>query len=411
MKAVIINSTDILGGAGLAGYVICKALNIYTNFNTEILCGIKGGRDEYVTQILSGKSEYIYNILKRITISSISPEYFPPIYFSIINWVREKSPDVINLHNIHGNYFPYFMIRKLAKIAPIVVSMQDMWYITGHCTYAYDCKKWQTGCIHCNHKDWYEPILFSSSASSSWEKKQKLFQDEKITFVTCSAWMKNEAEKSLILRNQTVRHLYNPIETEIFKPIDRKVLKYTFNIPKDSNVLVFGAADIGDPRKGFKGFLLAITKSFVKRNNIFLLIMGEDRNGLLKHMPTYVPYRHIGPAGNSFLRACVYGAADLVIFPTLADNLSNIIIEALACGRSVVTFDTGGSGEVVKTNETGYLANYADYNDFQTGIELLLQAASLRKCMEQECRSFAVSNFSMEVCAKKYACLFGEVMN
>lgn len=407
MKAVIINSTDI-GGTGLAGRTLCQALNTYTGFDTKVLCGGKESSDELVTQVLSGKILRLHNIFKRL-LPSIHIEHFPHVSHKILKWVKDKKPDIINLHNIHGGYFPYPIISKLGRIAPIVVSMQDMWCLTGHCAYSYDCDKWQSGCFVCPHKDWYEPLGFRS-AHFHWRRKKRIFENEKIVFVTCSKWIQNKAQKSLIMAGKTIHQIFNPIDTDTLKPISQDAARNVLNLPKGKNIIAYGAANISDPRKGFKELLRSMSASFVSNNNLFLLTMGQDRNGTLKHVPHSLPHLHVKDGSSDLVRSIVYNAADVFVFPTKADNVPNMLAESLSCGRPAITFDVGGCGEIIINNKTGYLAKYADYTDFQHGIELLLHNTQQRGMMEQQCRLFAVSNFSMESCAEKYATVFQELL-
>ena len=55
-----------------------------------------------------------------------------------------------------------------------------------------------------------------------------------------------------------------------------------------------------------------------------------------------------------------YRAADVVALPTLADNLPNVVIESMACGKPCVAFATGGVPEAVRHLETGYLVRTGD---------------------------------------------------
>lgn len=44
----------------------------------------------------------------------------------------------------------------------------------------------------------------------------------------------------------------------------------------------------------------------------------------------------------------IYSAANCFINPTYEDNFPTVNIEAIACGISVVTYDTGGCGETIR---------------------------------------------------------------
>ena len=46
----------------------------------------------------------------------------------------------------------------------------------------------------------------------------------------------------------------------------------------------------------------------------------------------------------------IYSAADVFVNATREDTFPTVNIEALACGTPVITFDTGGSGEIIDEN-------------------------------------------------------------
>ena len=50
----------------------------------------------------------------------------------------------------------------------------------------------------------------------------------------------------------------------------------------------------------------------------------------------------------------LYQAADLLVMPTLMDNLPNTIVEAQACALPCVGFNIGGLPQMIKDGLNGY---------------------------------------------------------
>lgn len=64
----------------------------------------------------------------------------------------------------------------------------------------------------------------------------------------------------------------------------------------------------------------------------------------------------------------IYSTVDLFVNPTREENFPTVNIESLACGTPVLTFDTGGSPEIIDENCGSVVEN----NDIDT-LELKLR--------------------------------------
>ena len=106
--------------------------------------------------------------------------------------------------------------------------------------------------------------------------------------------------------------------------------------------------------------------------------------------------------GGDRLKVVSYSAADIFVSPTLADVFGLVLLESMACGTPMVSFDVGGVPELVRPGVTGLLAKPEDPNDLSLKIVELLEDDILRKKMAQRCREIAVTEYSIELQAKRY---------
>ena len=53
--------------------------------------------------------------------------------------------DIIDLRNLFGGFFNLWSLPDLTRRKPVVWRLPDMWALTGHCAYPYDCDRWKSG--------------------------------------------------------------------------------------------------------------------------------------------------------------------------------------------------------------------------------------------------------------------------
>ena len=293
-------------------------------------------------------------------------------------WFQEA--DIVQLYNIHGGYFTYRALPALSRLRPLVWRLSDMWPLTGHCSYSYECDRWQTGCGSCPRLEDY-PALPWDTTRLLWRMKQRVYERSRLTLVTTNTWMDRLVAESPLLKHFPRHMIPNGVDTDVFRPIPKNTAREALGLSTKAKVVLFAAhvARAGT-RKGGEFVPIVIERLAAQCDaDLVLLIMGEGAEDWPDNSRYYV--RRIGFTQSDRLMAVVYSAADVLLYPALAENFPNIILESMACGTPVVAFDTGGVPDVVRHMQTGYLAKYADVDDLSTGLQMLVEDAQLRNNM------------------------------
>ena len=102
--------------------------------------------------------------------------------------------------------------------------------------------------------------------------------------------------------------------------------------------------------------------------------------------------------------------ADLLLFPSQADNLPNVLIEAIACGVPAVTFDIGGCKEIVRDMDNGYVVQPFDAEAFAGKTLHLLEDRDRLLSFSKSGRAIAEKEFSLEHMAHHYYMLFQQIL-
>jgi len=254
--------------------------------------------------------------------------------------IRSFSPDVIQLHNLHGYYLDWHVLFEFLRTEgiPIVWTLHDCNAFTGHCAFfdAARCERWKTGCGSCPQRKSYPKSWFADQSARNYAEKRALTTGlDRLNIITPSNWLKKLVGQSF-LREYPARVVYNGIDLSVFHPVSSD-LRAQYGI--GSKRLVLGVANVWEPRKGLHAFL-----DLAERLGKEAVVALIGRSGVqVKALPAGM----IGITRTQSVREIVawYSAADVFVNPTVEDNFPTTQIEALACGTPVVCYETGGCAE------------------------------------------------------------------
>ena len=316
----------------------------------------------------------------------------------LLQVVDEFQPDLVNLHNIHGYYvhcgelFRYFAEKHI----PVVWTFHDCWPFTGHCAYfdRVNCDKWKSGCYHCPQTGTYPASVLDNSAGNYARKKKLFTLPEKMTIVTPSDWLKNLVGESF-LSKYPCKTIHNGIDLSLYRPIPSDWKKE--HIPQ-GNKMLLGCAAIWAPRKGLDD-LLKIAEALGEGYTLVLVGLNEQQIAAL-------PQGVIGIRRTESREELIklYAAADVFVNASIEDNFPTVILEALACGTPVVTYDTGGSRESL--NEK--CGAYVEQKNIPAFCEAVKTVLTFENASE-ECLK-RISEFEEKKKYGQYADLFAEMI-
>jgi glycosyltransferase involved in cell wall biosynthesis len=410
MRVLIVSTNDIQGGAARAAYRLHKAL-LDQNVDSQMLVQSKSSDDFTVigpqskVQKAFGKLRPTLDSLsvrkyKDRTKTLFSPNWVP--FSSVVDKINNINPDIVHLHWIAGGML---RIEDFAKIkAPIVWSLHDMWAFTGGCHYDEECDAYQKQCGTCL-------VLGSNKlqdlSRKVWLRKQAAFSKmANLNIIGLSRWLADCAKQSSLFKDTPIFNLPNPIDAITFAPFDKQQARGLLNLPQDKNLVLFGAMGaISDPRKGFKELAEALTQ--VDGDNTELVVFGSSQPKIPQRFKQRAHY--LGQLHDDVSLRVLYSAADVMIVPSLQENLSNAIMESLACGTPVVGFAIGGNSDLIEHQITGYLAKPYNATDLAQGIEWVINASNYQE-ISQNSREKVLREFDSQVVAKKYIDLYNQII-
>ncbi len=99
-------------------------------------------------------------------------------------------------------------------------------------------------------------------------------------------------------------------------------------------------------------------------------------------------------------------AADLFVLPSRSEGMPNALLEAMAAGLPVVSFNVGGVGEVLSHGQTGLLVPPEDVDGMSRAMQSLLESEQERRRLGAAAQECIRSQHTLESMCGKYARLF-----
>ncbi len=312
-----------------------------------------------------------------------------------------QEADIIHLHWVNQGFLSLETLGQLLACGkPIVWTQHDMWSFTGGCHYAGTCLEFLEFCSYC-------PFLKKPGkkdlSAQLFAKKRRIYNAAPLSIVTCSKWLRTLSQESKLLRRKNFHNIPNPIDTNFYAPRNKQEARQRLNLPADKKLVLFGAANVNDPRKGMRYFIEALSilgENFpVVNENTELVVFGKMNDETIKLFPFKThSFKFVS---NPDTLVDLYCAADCYVLPSLQDNLPNTVMESLACGTPVVGFSIGGVPEMVTHQQSGYLAEVKNSLSLATGIYETLFISDQQK-YRQNARQKAVDCYAEAVVAKQY---------
>lgn len=324
--------------------------------------------------------------------------------------MSELAPDIVHLHNIHGYYLNIEVLFQFLASAniPIVWTLHDCWSMTGHCSHfdSIGCAKWKTGCNHCALKTDYPSSILIDNSKYNWWRKRKIFCSmPNLTLVPVSGWLESVVKESY-LKNFETHVIHNGIDLEVFSPSCNNVIRDKHEI--GNRTIVLGVATGWFEGGGLRRFNEFMKLSSLLDDNFRIILIGLEACQL-NSLPTNV----IGlkRTANQKELAAYYSLADVFVNPTYQDSLPTVNMEALACGTPVITYQTGGSPEIIDEH-TGWVTEKGNIEAIASIVKQIWTQKNEEKASQRAaCRKRAVMLFNKYDRFHDYITLYKRILH
>lgn len=221
--------------------------------------------------------------------------------------------------------------------------------------------------------------------------------------------------------SERVEVLYPGVNTRHFHPgVDG--LRVRFQAGVDQSVPVVALLARFQSVKGHEVFVETARQIALQMPDVRFLVAGEDVHGVAADA-SYKARILASVENDPFLRDRIHylgfrddserviGAADVVVCTSDFESFGVALVEAMACGKPVVSTNHGGPAEIVVDGETGYLVPPRSPKMLAKKIIPLLRTPALRTVMGLAARRRVLAQFSAEKTAGRFLEVVGQLVS
>lgn len=321
----------------------------------------------------------------------------PRLTQETIQRIAEEA-DVINIQWI-ARMLSVENVAYLSHLGkPLVITIRDMQPLTGGCHFFHGCEQWKRECFSCpqlKHDERDLPHRTQSYKLQNWNR-------ENITVVALSDHSADLIRQSPLLGQCRVEVIANPIDLEIFSPSSKDTARAALGIPRDEYA-VFYIPSFNSKVKGRDELkeAMRILRQEHPSLTLNIVVAGAGAENLDDGELTF-PTISLGMIHNKHTLAQIYTAVDATLIPSLEETFSNTAAESVACGTPVVGFATGAIGAIAGNGKRGLAMDVSDCAGLARGLYKVLTGQPLT----ENCRKYAIENFSFEKQGARYKRLF-----
>jgi glycosyltransferase involved in cell wall biosynthesis len=409
---LIISTPDVSHAAGILAYDLHQGLSI--DHNSQIMVYASKSKSENIISYSKKSNLFAKKVINKIDRNlHFKVKTDNNYYFFDINQKRNilnidrvkklvKKPDFII------GYFAnsFFSIKDLYDLqvfyqVPVILFMADMIHITGGCHFAWDCEGFKKDCSNC-------PAIINQKnkkyASENLSFNKKLIDKMDIKLVALCTQDYNFAKQSTLFKNKNVNMILGGIDLSVFYNRNQKQeLRQKYQIDEGSFVILFGATNTIEKRKGVKYFIEAINRLQEEMDISNISIVSIGRGKLETLLPnTSAKIHNLGYISNFNELSEIYNLASIFVVSSIQDSGPMMINQSIASGTPLVCFDLGVAQDIVINGITGYKVPVYDTLSLSKKIkEMYLKTPEERDILTNNCITLASQNFSKELVVEK----------
>lgn len=209
--------------------------------------------------------------------------------------------------------------------------------------------------------------------------------------------------------NSDIQVIYNFIDSELYSPKPNEILRKKI-APNGEKILIHTSnfrpvKRVPDTIK----ILDEVRKEIPTK--LVLIGDGPDRSECERMVREMGLIKDVFFLGKQDAIQEILNIGDVFLMPSQSESFGLSALEAMACGVPVVSSSVGGLPELVRHNETGYIAEFGDTNRMAKYVLDLFNSDKKYKAFKENARRRAVEHFDKSQIVPKYEEYYYKILN
>ena len=269
-------------------------------------------------------------------------------------------------------------------------------------------------CIHGEHGRDVNDLDGSNRKYQLWRRVFKPFVDH---YIAVSLDLETYLRREIAVAPARVTQIYNGVDADKFHPArgQREPLPVSGFCDREHFVIgtVGRMQEVKDQMtlaRAFVGLMQRLPRDAAQRLRLVMVGDGPLRERVQALLAEAGVAQHAWLPGERDDVAGIMRGLDLFVLPSLAEGISNTVLEAMATGLPVVATAVGGNGELVDADVTGMLVPPADADAMGHAISAYAQDSGLCRRHGGGARAAVERRFSMEAMVRSYTTVYDRVL-
>jgi len=309
--------------------------------------------------------------------------------------IRRDDVEYVSLHKPPGQGFRLFpaLYRTFRRLAPAIVHTRNLGALEA------SFPAWLAGVPARVHGEHGWDVGDLDGSNRTYRVVRRMYRPFVHEYIALSRHLERYLVDRVGLPAAHVTQLYNGVDTARFEPADARLpIPGSPFDPRDFVVGTVGRLQaVKDQVTLARAFVRASAMGGAARR-LRLVVVGDGplRAPIVQVLRDAELLDHAWLVGERDDIADILRGLDLFVLPSLAEGVSNTILEAMASGLPVVATRVGGNPELVAAGVTGALVPPAAPAALAEAIAALAADPSHARALGQAARREAVARFSLE---------------